>query len=274
MKNLSIFIQIIFLILASYIIPTIESRGGGGRGGRRSGGRSGFSLTPSARSTVYIASSGKSYKLKKDQKKSENFEKFTKGTALGGATFGKTLSKSKYIGMSKSSLKKVAIAGTAGLALGTTYAGFKIAEKTGKTLGKAYFMGMERVSYDKNRLNNDSEYHYMGQLNNYCDVWYHDKGSGNIDDNQEVMRCDKGYFYNYDKENVNSPLFDQNYTSWKVEPEDWTKQDQFLKICDQFSKEDEKIDYEAKVDQGTSKSAGEIVIYFLIVFCICGSYFC
>ena len=122
------------------------------------------------------------------------FIKFAAGGALGGATFGKTMGKTKYLGMSSKTLKKGAIA------VGATYVGYKLAKGAGKALGKAYFYGMYRPSIYHGRswyFDND-DYYYRGELNDRCDIWY------SVEMRQEIMRCDQGYYYNYDMENPNS----------------------------------------------------------------------
>ena len=122
------------------------------------------------------------------------FIKFAAGGALGGATFGKTMGKTKYLGMSSKTLKKGAIA------VGATYVGYKLAKGAGKALGKAYFYGMYRPSIYHGRswyFDND-DYYYRGELNDRCDIWY------SVEMRQEIMRCDQGYYYNYDRENPNS----------------------------------------------------------------------
>merc|ERR1739848_65656 len=103
-----------------------------------------------------------------------------------------------------------------------------MAKKAKKKLSKSYMMGMRRPTknYELSYYQKSPDYFYRGKLNAHCDIWYSTQYQ------EEIMRCEPGYYYNYDREFPESPNYDKNYKSWNSQPNDWNRQAEYRKIDD------------------------------------------
>ena len=259
-------------------------------------GTSGNKIPPAGTSNGYIPPAGTNYGSnsnnfgssnsfgsssnswnKPSVSKSSNYNNFM-GTSsstkpnFGGATFSKTFPKSSYLNTLKSDKSKLV---KGALALGTAYVGYKIAKSAGKALSKAYIMGMTRPTsyYNRNWYVNNDDYIYRGQLNEYCDIWY------DLEENEEIMRCDQGYYYNYNYENVNSPNYRPGYSNFSNMPTDWADNQKYRDFDNQFDNDYKHWRYETRndpndIDDIAAGIGGGIIALILIISCCSCFCFC
>jgi len=203
-------------------------------------------------------------------KKSSNFDKFSgksKSSDKTLPTFDKNLNKKSYLDkLKKSNLVKGAVV------IGTAYLGYKAAKKAKKKLSKSYMMGMKRPKISKSRdfYRSSSKFFYRGQLNDYCDIWFSSEFQ------EEIMRCDEGYYYNYDKEFIDSPNYDQNYKNFNVRNSDWDKQSDYRKIDDDFDRDYQAVYWDKSTTDSViegGKKAFKMALWLIIVI-VLGSCLC
>merc|ERR1719188_2315343 len=99
-------------------------------------------------------------------------------------------------------------------------------------------MRRPRIYHPRSYYYDDDDYIYRGQLNEHCDVWY------DTDDYEEILRCDQGFFYNYDYESPDGRFYSSSYSSFSSKPDDWDRREDFFRESNDFDEMDRKIDYD------------------------------
>ena len=113
--------------------------------------------------------------------------------------------------------------------LGGDYLGYKAAKGAGKIINRAYFYSLSRpFKYHGDKYHSrwwywlNPDYVYRGKLSPYCDIFY------DTDEYQEIMRCDYGYYFNYDYVSPGGRYYDAYYNPNNPNRKNWDE------ICSRF----------------------------------------
>ena len=189
---------------------------------------------------------------------------YTSGYTPGAYGYGyNSMGYNNYLknsyGKSSSGFMGTGIKKSTAYKLGGAYLGYKAAKGAGKMMTRAYMYSLYRPYYGMGYgmggygtsyhsrwwywLNDD--YIYRGKLSPYCDIWY------DRDSYREILRCDRGYYFNYDYMSPGGRYYDAYYNPNNPNRKNWDE------ICTRFFAPESNPDASENIDMEAFKKLND-----------------